>query len=72
MAVRHLVRWEARTAADEKETSVKSVMENQQGTLPDRFDDSKSAGMKTNMCKSLCCLPDFGQSGYSQSASLLG
>jgi len=47
-------------------------MENQQGALPDRFDDSKSAGMKTNMCKSLCCLPDFGQSGYSQSASLLG
>ena len=60
MAVRHLVRWEARTAAGEKETSVKSVMENQQGTLPDRFDDSKAAGMKTNMCKSLCCLPDFG------------
>lgn len=58
MAVRRLARWEARTAVTEKETSVKSVLENQQGTLPDRFNDPKTAGMKEDMCKSLCCLPD--------------
>ena len=58
MAVRHLGQWEARTAAAEKETSADSVLENQHGMSSDHFNNSKTAGMKTDMCKSLCYLPD--------------